>query len=673
MPSFLTQLELTPTHIPHLPAKTRNSLLSFLLRWDGYADALACLAQVNVAKYVSFQDAQAQALVGLNRAAEAVAVMEKRVAERDSIPARIWLVRAHMAAGNHASALAALQPILTESAGPAWTMRGDVLLAQAKLDEAERAYLRHREIAPSSRAPGLGLARLYHARGDGVTAAAYAVSAYTLNEGDYPHTIHELQQLRALFESLGDANRLVEIETTLQQRQADELADLAAQLDGAAAKPARPSPDRTPGRTLGRTEAPPAPPLPNLDAIPVSAAERDELTAAAQTYFGFPSLRPGQAQIMACPRRGENVLAILPTGAGKSLCYQLPALLDGGTTLVISPLIALMKDQIDNLPAAARAQSIAINSSMEGQELLRAVNEMAAGRYRLVYAAPERLRQLPFLHALRRANLARLVIDEAHCVSAWGHDFRPDYLYLARAHKELGAPPILALTATAPVQVRHDIQRQLFGTEGASADAKMRVIALDSFRPNLRLASFPASDKDDKLRRLIELCSTLEGSGIVYARTRQQCEDLAALLRDQGVDAVHYHAWHPKPRRCARSVYERQCRVSSSPPSPLAWAWTSPTFASSSTLVCPIRWNPTIKRRAAPGGMARQRTVSCSTAAATKARLRATPIATPLALTFCARSMGCSKSSGGWAILCWLRWMIWCGGLRIRIRLCAWG
>src|SRR5690606_16284982 len=132
---------------------------------------------------------------------------------------------------------------------------------------------------------------------------------------------------------------------------------------------------------------------------------------------------------------------------------------------------------------------IAINSSMDVETLDEAVADVAAGRYQLIYAAPELLRQQPFMHALRSAGLTRLVIDEAHCVSAWGHDFRPDYLQIADAHRQLGSPPILALTATAPTLVREDIERRLFG-ETAAGDRRLQVVALDSFRPNLRLATF---------------------------------------------------------------------------------------------------------------------------------------------------------------------------------------
>ena len=253
-----------------------------------------------------------------------------------------------------------------------------------------------------------------------------------------------------------------------------------------------------------------------------------------QRLFGFNKVLPGQVETVACVLRGEDVLTILPTGGGKSLCYQLPAFLaESGITLVISPLIALMKDQVDSLPDALRELATTINSTLDGDELRRRLELVAAGGYKLVYAAPERLRQPPFLHILRRAGINRLVIDEAHCVSVWGHDFRPDYLYIAAAREALEHPPLLALTATAPPRVRRDIVQRL---------GEMRVIAGDVTRPNLRLSVFYAANNDDKLQHLLAFCKGRTGSGIVYAGTRARCESLAALLRQQGMSAAHYHA-----------------------------------------------------------------------------------------------------------------------------------
>ncbi|MBX2999558.1 MAG: RecQ family ATP-dependent DNA helicase [Caldilineaceae bacterium] len=539
MTNLLAQFDLSPNQIRHLPATLRNRLLDFLERWEAHAEVLACLEHLHVARFVSFQDAQAQALVGLGRADEAVTIMENRLAQKDSATARILLSRAYLAAGRHLDALAALAE--NSEYGPTWSLRGQIHLAQGRVDEAERAFLRHRELAPSSRLPLFGMAHLYLRRGDGVTAAAYAVQAYTVNDGERPLSVGEVREARDLFRQLADANRRNEAEQSLAQQLESEISHFRALLSADGSGQA---PSTAPVVEPGAAPEPRTPPMSDLATIPVSEDEARTLTEAARHFFGFPALRSGQAQVMAAARRGEDVLAILPTGAGKSLCYQLPILLDGGMTLVISPLIALMKDQVDNLPPALRAQSVAINSSMEGDALTEAIRDLAAGRYRLVYAAPERLRQLPFLHALRRAGLSRLVIDEAHCVSAWGHDFRPDYLYIAEAHRRLGSPPILALTATAPTQVRRDIERQLFGIDEGS-QRRLQIVALDSFRPNLRLATINVGDKDGKYGRLLDLCQSLDGSGIVYARTRRDCEEVATILISQGVDAVHYHAGIP--------------------------------------------------------------------------------------------------------------------------------
>jgi ATP-dependent DNA helicase RecQ len=230
--------------------------------------------------------------------------------------------------------------------------------------------------------------------------------------------------------------------------------------------------------------------------------------------------------------------------------------------LVISPLIALMKDQVDSLPAGLRRWATTIHSNLEEDELRQRLEQVTQGAYRLVYAAPERLRQPPFLHALQCAGIERLVIDEAHCVSVWGHDFRPDYLTVGEARQALGNPPILALTATAPPRVRQDILHHLEGpsfhsgqvpsshsgqapvlpSEQALAATGMRVIAGDVTRPNLQLGVLYAHNADEKLRHLLAFCRAEPGSGIVYADTRARCERLAELLRQHGVVAAHYHA-----------------------------------------------------------------------------------------------------------------------------------
>ncbi len=193
------------------------------------------------------------------------------------------------------------------------------------------------------------------------------------------------------------------------------------------------------------------------ESIEVSRQEKRQIQLEAVRHFGFMNLRSGQVEAIASVLRGESILTVMPTGAGKSLCYQLPALTLPRATLVISPLIALMKDQVDSLPAAARQKATFINSSLTDEELEERMSGIASGEYKLIYAAPERLRQRSFLSALRHAGLDLFVVDEAHCVSLWGHDFRPDYLFVQEARHELGNPPSLAMTATAPPRVRDEI------------------------------------------------------------------------------------------------------------------------------------------------------------------------------------------------------------------------
>ncbi|MEW5987829.1 MAG: DEAD/DEAH box helicase [Chloroflexota bacterium] len=556
--SLLAQLDVDGRLVAELPAKVRNQLLSFLLRWEQYQDALDCLLAINRPGLVTLLDMQAKALDGLGRTAEAVAIMQTRLEEKYSLSAQVNLGYYLLHVGNHQAALATAQEITRHSDAPAgaWSLLGEVSLLGGDLETAEAAYLRHLRMTPGSRQPLVGLMRLYEQRGDPVTAAAYAVRAYTVEEGQYDVQVYLLRQLRDYFARTGDPNHLTAVTEQLATRFQAELTEIKALLAGEGIR------ERAKGR-LERREASPAegqPPmahLPDLNAVPVSDQERAELEQAASTFFGFTSLLEAQPQIMACARRGENVLAILRTGGGKSLCYQLPAVLDEGLTLVISPLIALMKDQVDNLPPTLRPRALALNSTLDNTELQQALVDIGRGRYRLVYAAPERLRQPPFLHAVRRAGLSRLVIDEAHCVSIWGHDFRPDYLTIAQVCRDLGRPPILAMTATAPPRVREDIERRLFGRGEAGGDhslpdpspgrerehsSPLRVIAADTYRANLHLSAIKARDEDEKLRHLLHLCQQLEGSGIIYARTRQNCEEIADLLRRQGLDATHYHA-----------------------------------------------------------------------------------------------------------------------------------
>ncbi|HEV7217218.1 MAG TPA: ATP-dependent DNA helicase RecQ [Chloroflexota bacterium] len=255
---------------------------------------------------------------------------------------------------------------------------------------------------------------------------------------------------------------------------------------------------------------------------------------ALQRYFGFAAFRAGQEEIVRRAVAGRDTLALMPTGAGKSLCYQLAAMLRPSPTLVISPLIALMKDQVDNLPPAIAEQATLINSTLEQGEAARRVQALAQGQYKLLYAAPERLRQRNFVAALRSVEIGLVVIDEVHCVSMWGHDFRPDYMFIRSALEDLGNPSILGLTATATPGTERDIALSL----GRDLD----VVRASVQRPNLRFEVEHVESEDDRQRAMLERVRALPGSGIIYARAREKCERLAALLQRSGVNALHYHA-----------------------------------------------------------------------------------------------------------------------------------
>jgi len=545
----LDEIGLTMAQVSQFRGGDRRRLLNFLLRWQHVHTLHACLdALVPLnPKLVSLLDLRAKALLAQGRPDEALPVMQRRIEQNASFPARALLARVHLARGDVEGARKIARALVEEreESAMAWNLLGEVELARGETEAALAAYRRLNELYPQSRAYLLGMTAIYQALDDWVTASGYAVRLLRLADEGSPLPVAYLHQLRDYFRASGEDMRVADLEADLVRRYADEMAELQESLFPTArprpeqARAERARPERAKGKE--EREPPPAEPLPTFDHVPVSQEERARIEDAARRLFGFESLLPGQLETIACIMRGEDVLTILPTGGGKSLCYQLPALLtEGGTTLVISPLIALMKDQVDSLPTGLRGRASTINSSLERDALRRRLDRAAAGSYRLLYAAPERLRQPPFLHALRRAGVNRLVIDEAHCVSVWGHDFRPDYLTIGRARRALGNPPLLAMTATAPPRVRRDILQHLGGPV-----EEVRIVAGDATRPNLQLEVFHARASDDKLRRLLAFCKAEPGSGIVYAGTRARCEELAALLRAHGVDAGHYHAGIP--------------------------------------------------------------------------------------------------------------------------------
>lgn len=253
---------------------------------------------------------------------------------------------------------------------------------------------------------------------------------------------------------------------------------------------------------------------------------------ALNHHFGFETFRPLQQEIVEATLSGSDVLALLPTGGGKSLCYQLPAVLSPGLTLVVSPLIALMKDQVDSLSANGIAATF-LNSSLDTAEARRRIAGLDRGEYRILYAAPERIVLPGFLAGLHRWNLERIAIDEAHCVSEWGHDFRPEYRQISSLRSRFPDVPVIALTATATDRVRSDIERFL------EMRSPQRFVGTFD-RANLRYHVF---DKADAMKQLLAWCDQRKTeSGIIYAQSRRATEEVAERLTAAGISALPYHA-----------------------------------------------------------------------------------------------------------------------------------
>ena len=247
-------------------------------------------------------------------------------------------------------------------------------------------------------------------------------------------------------------------------------------------------------------------------------------------HWGYDSFRPKQEEIVRAALDGKDVLAILPTGGGKSVCFQVPALMSQGIAIVVTPLIALMKDQVQNLNDRG-IKALCVNAGMNGREVELALNNAAYGDFKFLYVSPERLSTRLFQNYLAQMNVSYIVVDEAHCISQWGYDFRPDYLQIGKL-RELVDAPVIALTATATPQVTEDIMTRLGFEE--------RCLIKSGFeRPNL---SYIVRQCEDKLGQLLNICGSVAGTGIVYVRSRAKTEELAAFLNANGISASFYHA-----------------------------------------------------------------------------------------------------------------------------------
>jgi ATP-dependent DNA helicase RecQ len=267
--------------------------------------------------------------------------------------------------------------------------------------------------------------------------------------------------------------------------------------------------------------------------VPKVTRELTKMRRTLRDTFGLDKLRRGQAEVMRSVLEGNNTLAIMPTGAGKSLCYQLPSLHLPGTTIVVSPLISLMKDQVDKLRETG-LEAAQLNSALTTQEHDENLEQIKTEKSDFVFVTPERFTTKEFLAELRKRAINFVVIDEAHCISEWGHDFRPAYLSIGAAVKTFGSPPVLALTATATPEVSADIEKQL-------DLGKLRVIKTGIYRPNIYFEVKRVTNEREKHEELIRILNEHEGMGIIYAATVKTVEALTDWLKSFDFKIEKYH------------------------------------------------------------------------------------------------------------------------------------
>jgi len=265
------------------------------------------------------------------------------------------------------------------------------------------------------------------------------------------------------------------------------------------------------------------------------AKKKEQLKELLKIHFGYESFRPGQERAIDNILQKKDTVVVLPTGGGKSLIFQLPALILEGVTIVVSPLIALMKDQVDSLERVGIPATF-INSSISPAETEKRLAQIKSGYYKIVYIAPERFYNQVFIKELKNIKVSLFAIDEAHCISQWGHDFRPSYMRLKDAIRFVGSPVVVALTATATPEVRDDIVKQL-----ALEDSELVITGFA--RPNLQFAVMPATNgqKTESILNLLTTNSEL-GSGIIYVGTRARADEIVEVLIDNDIKAVGYHA-----------------------------------------------------------------------------------------------------------------------------------
>ncbi|MGD6803389.1 RecQ family ATP-dependent DNA helicase [Rossellomorea aquimaris] len=249
-------------------------------------------------------------------------------------------------------------------------------------------------------------------------------------------------------------------------------------------------------------------------------------------WFGYKDFRQGQEEVIQSVLKGKDTIAMLPTGTGKSLCYQLPAYITGGTVLVISPLLSLMQDQVEHMKVMGEKKAAALNSFLDFREKNYLLNNL--GKFRFIFISPEMLMGEKVIEKLKRITVSLFVVDEAHCISQWGHDFRPDYQRLGEVRKLLGSPVTLALTATGNEEVREDIKDIL-----RMKDSQEIVYSAD--RPNISLSITNVSSYHDKMERLLEYVSAFQNPGIIYFSSKKMAEETAVWLKQNGLHKTSFY------------------------------------------------------------------------------------------------------------------------------------